>query len=84
MDPRHAGSSISSGFCSDLANEACWKSQSAVFWGFGHTHFNCCYVQDGKRITANQRGYRQALQEDFNADRIFVIGKVGSSGMLDV
>lgn len=40
MYPRHAGSPVSSGFCSDLANEACWKSHSAVFWGFGHTHFD--------------------------------------------
>lgn len=85
MDPRHAGSPVSSGFCSDLANEGCWKSESVVFWGYGHTHFNCDIVQqDGKRVAANQRGYMQSLQESFNAGRVFIIGKACSSGMLDV
>lgn len=54
MNPRHAGSPVLSSFRSDLANEACWRSQSAVFWSFGHTHFSCIYVQNGKRIAANQ------------------------------
>ena len=85
VDPRHGGSPVSSGFCSDLAEERCWKSQSVVFWGFGHTHFNCDFVQDdGKRIATNQRGYMSAVQERFNGGRVFIIGRACSSGMLSV
>lgn len=85
MDPRHGGSPVSSGFCSNLAKEACWNSKSIVLWGFGHTHFNCDFVQqDGKRVATNQKGYMQAEQESFNAGRVFIVGKACSSGMLDV
>lgn len=85
VDPRHAGSRVSSGFCSDLAGEACWESQSVVFWGFGHTHFNCDFIhQEGKRVAANQKGYLHGLQQSFDAGKVFTIGKASRSGMLDV
>lgn len=84
-DPWHAASPVSSAFCSDLADEACWKSRSVAFWGFGHTHFACDFIQeDGKRVVSNQKGYTKGLQEDFSAGKVFIIGKACSSGMLDV
>jgi len=59
IDPAHAQSKISSGFSSDLTGEICWTNRSVVAWAFGHTHWNCDYVDEGtgKRIVTNQRGY---------------------------
>ncbi|KAI9879149.1 MAG: hypothetical protein M1830_009408 [Pleopsidium flavum] len=59
VDPAHAQSKISSGFSSDLSGEVCWTSQNVRVWAFGHTHFNCDFVDPiaGKRIVTNQRGY---------------------------
>ncbi|MCJ1366316.1 hypothetical protein MMC16_005444 [Acarospora aff. strigata] len=59
VDPAHAQSKISSGFSSDLSAEVCWTSQNVKVWAFGHTHFNCDFLDPGtgKRIVTNQRGY---------------------------
>lgn len=59
VDPAHAKSKISSGFASDLSGELCWTSSCVRVWAFGHTHFNCDFVESGsgKRVVANQRGY---------------------------
>ncbi|KAI0973596.1 Ser/Thr protein phosphatase superfamily [Xylaria arbuscula] len=58
-DPRHRNSSISSGFATDLSNSSAWLSDDVAVWAFGHTHFNCDYVDErtGKRVVTNQRGY---------------------------
>ncbi|KAK2596903.1 hypothetical protein N8I77_012788 [Diaporthe amygdali] len=85
VNPRHASSSVSTGFCSDLTHEACWKSEAVVFWGFGHTHFNCDFVQDyGQRVVANQKGYKECWQDEYDAGKIYIIGRACSSGLLDV
>lgn len=59
VDPNRANSPISSGFVTDLAAEECWRSPSVCTWAFGHTHYNCDFVEEetGKRVIANQRGY---------------------------
>lgn len=65
-DPAHAQSNISSGFSSDLSGEICWTSDAVKVWAFGHTHFNTDYMEDGKRIVANQRGYYFSQAADFD------------------
>ncbi|KAK8093048.1 hypothetical protein PG999_014635 [Apiospora kogelbergensis] len=58
QDPQHKDSPIRSGFATELSGEPCWKSESVKLWAFGHTHYNCNFVDEyGKRIYANQRGY---------------------------
>ena len=42
-DPKHASSSMSSGFCSDLSMELCWTSPAVKVWAFGHTHYSCAF-----------------------------------------
>lgn len=58
VDPAHANSKISSGFASDLSAEVCWSTGNVGVWAFGHTHFNCDFVDEGsgKRVVTNQRG----------------------------
>ncbi|TVY60703.1 Uncharacterized protein LSUE1_G007912 [Lachnellula suecica] len=59
VDPVHANSKISSGFATDISRELCWTSTKVVALAFGHTHFNCDFVEAGseKRVVPNQRGY---------------------------
>jgi hypothetical protein len=59
-DPAHQGSSVSSGFTSDLSKEACWSSPAVKMWAFGHTHYSCSFRDEatGKLILSNQKGYR--------------------------
>ncbi|KAI1324122.1 Metallo-dependent phosphatase-like protein [Xylariaceae sp. FL0255] len=56
---RHKDSPISSGFATDLSRQPAWLSDDVKAWVFGHTHYNCDYVDEGtgKRVVANQRGY---------------------------
>lgn len=58
-DAKHAGSSVNSGFSTDLANSSCWTSPAVKVWVFGHTHYNCAYRDEktGKIVLANQKGY---------------------------
>lgn len=60
-DPEHLQDSrnVGSAFITDLSEESCWKSKNVKVWAFGHTHFNCDFVDSltGKRVIANQRGY---------------------------
>jgi hypothetical protein len=74
-DPRHAGSSISSGFSTDLSGERCFKSGNVKLWAFGHTHYNCDFEADrggdvgSLRIMANQRGYYFAQSKGFDVGK---------------
>lgn len=84
-DPNHVDSPVSSGFSSNLSREVCWQSKSVVLWAFGHTHFNCDFVDDhGKRVVANQKGYASAPQATCNMGKVyFPIQKAtGNSGLL--
>lgn len=67
-------SNVSSGFSTDLSKEECWTSSSVILWAFGHTHFNCDFVDDfGKRVLANQMGYALAQEQTFDAKKIFTL-----------
>jgi hypothetical protein len=75
IDPRHAGSPISSAFSTELCGEACFKSDKVKLWAFGHTHFNCNFTVERAshagplRLLANQRGYYFAQAEGFDAEK---------------
>ncbi|KND87545.1 Uncharacterized protein TOPH_07816 [Tolypocladium ophioglossoides CBS 100239] len=74
-EPRHAGSPITSGFSTDLSDEACFKSNRVKFWAFGHTHYNCDFSVDRGdgagplRLLANQRGYSFAQAEGYDGEK---------------
>jgi len=72
VDPAHTNSKISSGFASDLSGEVCWTSGNVVAWAFGHTHFNCDFVElgSGKRVVTNQRGYYFQQAVGFDGGKI--------------
>jgi hypothetical protein len=59
VDPQHQGSTIQSGFATDLSQEVCWISPSVKMWAFGHTHYSCLFRDDAtdKLVVANQNGY---------------------------
>ncbi|KAK4103822.1 hypothetical protein N658DRAFT_493284 [Parathielavia hyrcaniae] len=75
IEPRHAGSRISSAFSTDLSNEKCFRSGKVKLWAFGHTHYNCDFVVergDGAgplRIMTNQRGYYFAQADGFDGEK---------------
>ncbi|KAJ5091334.1 hypothetical protein NUU61_006204 [Penicillium alfredii] len=59
VDPRHINSPLLSGFATDLSEQECWRNPRVRLWGFGHTHFNTRFTEEGtgKQIVSNQRGY---------------------------
>jgi hypothetical protein len=71
-DPRHQASPITSGFATDLRVATCWRSRDVKLWAFGHTHFNCEFVDDStdKRVFTNQRGYYASQSQAFMADTV--------------
>jgi hypothetical protein len=62
INPAHSQSRVSSGFSTDLSGELCWTSRNVKVWVFGHTHFNCDFIDNvtGKRVITNQRGHEAA------------------------
>lgn len=66
---------VNSAFCTDLSKQICWTSPNVVLWAFGHTHFNCDFNEGstGKRIMANQKGYRRSEAVNFDASKIVSI-----------
>ncbi|KUJ14450.1 uncharacterized protein LY89DRAFT_589772 [Mollisia scopiformis] len=70
-DPAHSQSKISSGFSTDLSGEFCWTSGNVKAWAFGHTHFNCDFVDgvNAKRVLTNQRGYCFKQSVGFDATK---------------
>jgi len=66
---------VQSAFLTNLECETCWKNPAVAVWAFGHTHYNCDFV-DGtrKRIIANQRGYGREDAFDFDASKVWEIG----------
>lgn len=71
-DPVHVNSPISSAFATDLSAEECWNSAQVCLWGFGHTHYNCDFVDErtGTRLVANQRGYYFAQAGGFDLAKV--------------
>lgn len=82
VDARHGDSPVASGFATDLKGEECWTCPAVVMWGFGHTHFSCDFVDEGRgvRVVANQRGYAMALGGGFDAGKVFVVGEEVGEG----
>ncbi|KAK1445573.1 calcineurin-like phosphoesterase [Colletotrichum melonis] len=72
VEPCHAQSDIKSDFQTDLRNEDCWKSPNIKVWAFGHTHFNCDFVDEatGKRLYTNQKGYWQEHSPGFREGNV--------------
>ena len=75
IEPRHAGSPITSAFSTELSDETCFKSGNVKVWAFGHTHYNCDLIieRDGGagqlRLLANQRGYYFAQAKGYNGEK---------------
>ena len=75
IEPRYAGSPITSAFSTDLSDEACFKSDKVKVWAFGHTHYNCDFSVERKgaagplRLLANQRGYYFAQAEGYDGEK---------------
>lgn len=76
--PEHVQDSrgVQSAFVTDLQEEPCWMSPSVKVWGFGHTHYNCDFVdgKTGKLVVANQRGYGREDIYNFDGDKTIEIG----------
>jgi predicted phosphodiesterase len=76
VDPRHATSSITSAFSTDLSVEKCFRSEKVKLWAFGHTHYNCDFTIERKegagsiRLLANQRGYYFAQADGYDGVKI--------------
>ena len=73
IDPKYAAGTIASAFATDLSSEPCWKSQNVKLWAFGHTHFNCDFldVHTKKRVVTNQRGYYVEQVAGFDVQRVY-------------
>lgn len=76
-DPEHMEDSrgVQSGFVTDLQEEPCWMSPLVKVWAFGHTHYNCEFVdgKTGKLVVANQRGYGREDMFNFDVDKTIQI-----------
>ena len=76
-DPEHLEDSrgVQSAFVTDLQNESCWNSRSVRLWAFGHTHYNCDFVdpKTGMRVLSNQRGYGREDAFDFDAEKVVTV-----------
>ncbi|KAK4447086.1 Metallo-dependent phosphatase-like protein [Podospora aff. communis PSN243] len=58
VEEKYRGDELTSAYSTDLSAHRCWKSRTVKLWAFGHTHYNCDYVDEfGKRIFTNQKGY---------------------------
>ena len=75
MNPKHASGPLVSAFATDLSNEPCWKSQKVKLWAFGHTHYNCSFVDTatGKQVVTNQRGYYFSQSAGFDVEKVFTV-----------
>ncbi|OCK78656.1 hypothetical protein K432DRAFT_356359 [Lepidopterella palustris CBS 459.81] len=81
-DPRHVGdeAGVRSAFVTDVSAEVCWRSKSVRVWGFGHTHCCCDFVDAGKRVVANQKGYRRTESLGFDGEKVIEIEAPGVMG----
>lgn len=78
-DPRHTGSSITSGFATDLSGEVCMTAEKVAVWASGHTHFNFDFrIERGEgrrpvRLLANQRGYYFSQAAGFDPEKVIEV-----------
>ena len=84
-DSRHLkdNSGVRTAFMTDLSREPCWTSPAVVLWAFGHTHFNCDFVDPriGKRVLANQKGYRRSEAEGFDPGKVVGVGAASTANI---
>ncbi|KAI0410555.1 Ser/Thr protein phosphatase superfamily [Xylaria grammica] len=75
VDPKHGTSRIQAGFSTDLRGQLCWESECVKLWAFGHTHFNCDFVDEKTqtRVLAHQRGYYSHQAKGFDVEKIVEI-----------
>ncbi|KAK2832651.1 hypothetical protein FQN49_006882, partial [Arthroderma sp. PD_2] len=73
VDPKYASSSVTSGFATDLRDQVCWTSPAVKTWAFGHTHYNCSFVDAGVHVVANQKGYYVSPKDTFDPGHLAVI-----------
>ncbi|TVY89183.1 Uncharacterized protein LAWI1_G005617 [Lachnellula willkommii] len=73
-DPRHLddAAQVRSAFVTDLSDEECWNNANVKLWAFGHTHFNCDFVDLGtkRRVVSNQKGYRRTELDTFDVAKV--------------
>ena len=76
-DPRHTQSltQVRSAFMTDLSEQYCWTCPRVKLWAFGHTHYNCDFIdpQTGKHVLANQRGWQNAGGKTFDAKKVATV-----------
>jgi predicted phosphodiesterase len=74
-DPAYAKSPLTSGFSTDLSDQECRKNGKVTVWAFGHTHFNCDFVDPecGTRFVTNQRGYYFSQSKGFDGQKVIAI-----------
>ncbi|KAK2610067.1 hypothetical protein N8I77_003524 [Diaporthe amygdali] len=62
---------VQSAFVTDLKEEPCWVSPLVKVWAFGHTHYNCDFVDEktAKLVVANQRGYGREDVFNFHCEK---------------
>ena len=81
--PRHLkdASGVRSAFMTDLSAEPCWTASAVKLWAFGHTHFNCDFVdgRTGKRVLTNQKGYARSDTEGFDVEKVVVGDQKGTA-----
>jgi uncharacterized protein (DUF779 family) len=71
----------------DLSAQPCWITPAVKLWAFGHTHFNCDFVdgRSGKRVLTNQRGYARSQSEGFDVEKVVKIDtNLASMNMLEI
>ncbi|KAK0646876.1 Ser/Thr protein phosphatase superfamily [Cercophora newfieldiana] len=58
VEEMHRNDVLLSAFSTDLSAELCWTSTAVKLWAFGHTHYNCDFLDEfGERVVTNQKGY---------------------------
>lgn len=68
VEPRYRCNAVRSNYATDLRLHPVWQSEVVKLWSFGHTHFNCDFMdQTGKRVYTNQRG-RTGCLKGFDVD----------------
>lgn len=76
IDPVHVCSPITTGFSTNLADEACFVSGKVKVWAFGHTHYNCDLTVEREngasplRLFANQKGYYHAQSAGYDGVKV--------------
>jgi Calcineurin-like phosphoesterase len=76
-DPQHLNdpAEVRSGFSTDLTSEPCWISPQVKVWAFGHTHFNCDFLDtvSRKRLVTNQKGGKRNEALGFDVQKVISI-----------